>query len=441
MKILERSWIVGLIWLATLITALATPSAQKSILFNLVYLFGGLLIFSFLWAWLNLHWIRVTRQTRSRRSQVGKYAEERFTVENIGPLPKLWIEVRDQSELPGHQVSRVVNSLPAHRQRSWAVKTACYQRGHFSLGPIILYSGDPFGLFLMQRAISLTSYIVVYPPTFDLPTFFPPIGQLPGGDALRRRTHYITTNVAGVRDYVPGDSFNRIHWRSTARTERLIVKEFELDPMADFWLFLDMERQVQAGSPSGPPPDITVPPLLRMLREGPTRFELPPNTEEYGIAIAASLAKHFLERNRSVGLVTYARAKKREFLQSDRGERQLARLLEILAVTHAEGTVSMTQMLISETLQLPRDTTVVVITPSTNPEWVAAMRHIATRGVRPIAVVMDPTTFPEPDSSRRYEHTSAEIVSDLVIGGIPTYLVRHGDPLEVALSEANAKAA
>jgi uncharacterized protein (DUF58 family) len=294
----------------------------------------------------------------------------------------------------------------------------------------------------MQRAISLTSYVVVYPPTFDLPTFSPPIGQLPGGDALRRRTHYITTNVAGVRDYAPGDSFNRIHWRSTARTERLIVKEFELDPMADFWLFLDMERQVQAGSPAGPPPDITIPPLLRVLREGPTRFELPPNTEEYGIAITASLAKHFLERNRSVGLVTYARAKKREFLQTDRGERQLARLLEILAVTHAEGLVSMAQVLITETLQLPRDTTVVVVTSSTSPDWVAAVRHIATRGVRPIAVVMDPTTFPEPaDSSRRYEHTTADIISDLVIGGIPTYLVRHGDPLEVALSEANVKAA
>jgi len=68
------------------------------------------------------------------------------------------------------------------------------------------------------------------------------------------------------------------------------------------------------------------------------------------------------------------------------------------------------------------------------------MRHIATRGVRPIAVVMDPTTFPEPDSSRHDEHGTADIISDLVIGGIPTYLVRYGDPLEVALSEANVKA-
>ena len=439
MRILERSWIVILLWLATLIMALAAPSAQKNIFFNLAYLFGSLLVFSFLWAWLNLHWVRVTRQTRSRRSQVGKYAEERFTVENSGPLPKLWIEFRDRSELPGHLVSRVVNSLAGHRQRSWAVKTACFQRGHFILGPVTLYSGVPFGLFLMQRDISLMSYIVVYPPTFDLPGFSPPLGQLPGGDALRRRTHYITTNVAGVRDYVPGDSFNRIHWPSTARTDRLIVKEFELDPMADFWLFLDMEKWVHVGSPQGPSPDLTVPPLLRVLREGSVRIELAPSTEEYAVAITASLAKHFLDRNRSVGLVTYSRGRKREFAQTDRGERQLARLLGILAVAHADGIIPLAQVLVTETVHLTRDTTVIIVTSSISPDWVAAARHIVSRGVRAIAVVIDPDTFPHGESVRADDRNALGVVANLVASRIPTYLVGCGDSLEVALSEANAQ--
>ena len=52
--------------------------------------------------------------------------------------------------------------------------------------------------------------MLVYPATLDLPGFMPPMGMLPGGDAMRRRTHYITPNVSTVRDYVPGDSFNRI---------------------------------------------------------------------------------------------------------------------------------------------------------------------------------------------------------------------------------------
>jgi len=87
MRALERSWIVILLWLASLVLALAVPANQKEIFFTLTYLFGGLLLFSFAWAWLNLHWARITRQTRSRRSQVGKYAEEHFIVQNTGPHP------------------------------------------------------------------------------------------------------------------------------------------------------------------------------------------------------------------------------------------------------------------------------------------------------------------------------------------------------------------
>jgi uncharacterized protein (DUF58 family) len=440
MKILERSWTVILLWLAALIMALAVPPAQKDIFFTLTYLFGGLLVFSFVWAWLNLHWARVTRQTRSRRSQVGKYAEERFIVENTGPLPKLWLEVRDQSELPGHRVSRVVNSLPARHQRSWAVKTTCYRRGRFMLGPVTLYSGDPFGLFLLQRDIHLTSHIVVYPPTFDLPGFSPPVGQISGGDALRRRTHYVTTNVAGVRDYVPGDSFNRIHWPSTARTGRLIVKEFELDPMADIWLFLDLEKRVHVGKVAELTLDLSLPPLLRVLRDEPSHIDLDPSTEEYAIAITASLAKHFLDRNRSVGMVTYSRRAQREFAQTDRGERQLGRLLGMLAVARAEGSIPLAQVLAAETVNFTRGTTAIVVTSSTDPEWVVATRHLVTRGVRCVAVVVDPASFVQETSTSRYELVTRRVIVDLVTSRIPTYLVRYGDPLELALSEANAQA-
>ena len=100
--------------------------------------------------------------------------------------------------------------------------------------------------------------IIVYPPTVPIHRFATPIGTLSGGEAVRRRAHFVTTNAAGVRDYQPGDSFNRIHWRSSARRDRLMVKEFELDPLADVWIFLDLsqgslvERSDQASSRSGP---------------------------------------------------------------------------------------------------------------------------------------------------------------------------------------------
>ena len=46
---------------------------------------------------------------------------------------------------------------------------------------------------------------------------------------------------------MPGDSMNRIHWRSTARYGDIQVKEFDLEQTADAWIILDLQRGIQAG--------------------------------------------------------------------------------------------------------------------------------------------------------------------------------------------------
>ena len=111
--------------------------------------------------------------------------------------------------------------------------------------------------------------------------------------ALRRRTHQITPNAAGVREYAPGDSFNRIHWNSTARYDRLIVKEFELDPTADVWILLDLERGIHAGAWWEQAwYERELDDLWMQERE----TQLAPNTEEYAVTCAATIAKYYLDR-------------------------------------------------------------------------------------------------------------------------------------------------
>ncbi|MCI0395133.1 MAG: DUF58 domain-containing protein, partial [Chloroflexi bacterium] len=223
-----------------LLSLLGGLTTGRDLFFNITYLLGLLLIVSFVWAWSNINWVYISRTTRTRRTQAGRPLEERFSVRNTSILPKLWLEVRDFSTLPVHYASKVVDNLGPRAAFTWRVSTICRQRGRYQLGPILLSSSDPFGLFPMQRELTPTTNVVVYPLTFDIHQFALPVGVLPGGDALRRRTHYVTTNASGVRDYAPGDSFSRIHWRSTARRDRLIVKEFELDPLADIWIVPDM---------------------------------------------------------------------------------------------------------------------------------------------------------------------------------------------------------
>jgi uncharacterized protein (DUF58 family) len=415
---LKRSWGIFFLWLAALLFALNTG---RDLAFDLLYFVTGVILLALWWAWANLRGLQLRRVTRPQRSQVGRYLEESLELTNNSRWPKLWVEVLDQSDLPGHQISRVVNSLGQRATSRWQARTLCRLRGRFTLGPLALTSGDPLGLFRFTRKAPGTLALVVVPATVAIPQFSPPSGYLAGGELIHRRTPYITTSVSTVRDYVPGDSFNRIHWKSTARTGRLISKEFELDPLADVWIFLDMHEGAQAESPW------TVQPWEPMgwMRPHEARLDLPPSTTEYGVTIAASLAQHFIRLDRAVGFLSYAG--QREVVQPDRGERQLDRLLDILAVIQPEGHIPLPHILATEGARLGRHSTLIVVTSSSDPAWVQTLRGLRARGVHGIAILLAARTFgPAADWS--------EALGELQIGGLPAYLVRRGDDLSSALA-------
>ncbi len=411
----------------SLVAALLTGNA---LFFTLTYLLAFLLILSFAWAWSSINWVQISRVTRTRRTQVGRPLEERFVVRNKSAIPKLWLEVRDFGTLPNHLSSQAIADLGAHSSYVWRVNTICTHRGRFQLGPLRLQTSDPFGLFPMERDFPATTNIVVYPQTYPIYNFPLPMGLLPGGDALRRRTHYVTTNAAGVREYAPGDSFSRIHWRSTARRGRLIVKEFELDPLADIWIVVDMAifSHIHGAKQPIATPQNDIPIWMR----GEEEYKLPPLTEEYTVAIAASLAQHFLQpgrgmrQNRAVGLLAYGQS--HEIVQPDRGERQLNRILETLAVLRANGQVPIQDMLHAESHLLPRGTTILVVTPTTDNQWITAVRQLGQRGLRVVTVSINPASFGGASSS-------VEMVNLLQGSGKMAYVVNCDDELTAVLSQ------
>ena len=412
----RRIVVVGLL-LACLAGALVTG---RDLFYNLVYLWLALIVIAGVWTWTGINSIRIGRHTRALRAQVGRPLEERLSLRNTGRFPKLWLEVRDHSDLPGHVASPVVDSLAPGHERVWVARSTCRERGRFRLGPLSLTTGDPFGLFQVTRQVPQTTHIVVYPMTFDLPDFTLPLGPMPGGDALRRRTHYVTANAAGVRDYSPGDSFNRIHWRSTARRDRLIVKEFELDPLSDIWLFLDGDRDVQVSTDTAEPEA----PAHGLWTGTRDKVALPPSTEEYAVSLTATLAQFFVRRDRTVGLLTYGRG--REIMQPDRGERQLTKMLEMLAVFRAEGRVHLADSLQLESQQLPRWSTLIIVTAASDMKWVLAAQALKRHGLRVIAIVVDAESFGG--------HTFGPVVESLWAAGIPAFRIKYGDDLVSALS-------
>ena len=394
-------------------------NSGRALAFNLAYLLSGILALSYVWSWNSTRAIHINRHTRARRSQVGQYFEESFEVRNQGRLPKLWLEVRDFSTVPFHGASRVVSHLHGRSRHRWQVRTYCQQRGFYRLGPMRLLSGDPLGLFSIDQTLTQTSDLIVYPATVALAAFQPPAADLAGGEALSRRAQYLTTNVAGIREYAPGDSFNRIHWLTTARTGRLMTKEFELDPSADIWLFLDLNN----GAAHSLPwklfrPEAGV--FGLSSRKNSDALVLAPSTLEYAVTAAASIARYFLLRNRAVGLIWHG--SQRYLLQIDRGERQMRKMLEALAIVSADGSITFDQLLVTEGVRLNRNDMILAITADPDPAWVRALRETRRRGVHSVAVVIDGSTFGGQEPYQELSH-------ELALSNIPTYHVRRDDDI------------
>ncbi len=369
------------------------------LLFRLAYVLVLAAPLCYLWARFNVSGLQVEVTRLVDRAQVGQMAEERIVVRNPSWFPRIWLEVDDPSDLPGSKPRRVI-SLGARRRTSWQTQTLLTRRGVYNVGPIRISSSDPFGLFRMSRTYASRSQIIVYPPFIDLPHFTVPPASLPGEGRFRKRTHYVTPNASGVREYTWGDSFNRIHWASTARTGRMMVKTFELDPASDIWIILDLERRVQAGADDE-------------------------STEEYAVKIAASVARYFLNANRNVGFMAFG--ERLDIIEAERGGQQMTRILESLAMAHATGDVPIGDLLSVEGKRFGRHTTVVVITPSTSESWVTSLLMLTQRGVKVAVGLLEASTFGSSDNSLM-------VYSQLTAADIWTYLIKQGDDLTNTLA-------
>jgi uncharacterized protein (DUF58 family) len=354
---------------------------------------------AYFWAKANARNLAVATERLVDRLQEGQEFTERITVKNESWFTKLWLEVDDPSDMPGHNARRII-TLGPRESHSWKTSTLCQRRGLFTIGPVRISTGDPFGFFRHTNTYGRPQSILVYPRATELPNFYVPPANLPGEGRFRKRTHYVTPNASGVRNYEPGDSFNRIHWPTVARTNQLMVKLFELDPASDIWILLDLEKAVHVGTGEE-------------------------STEEFAVQIAASIARFFLVANRSVGFISYGN--KLFIEEAQRGAQHYTRILEALALSRAEGDVPIGTLISEESKRFGRHTTVVVITPSTNEEWVATLQFISERGVKVASVLLEPSTFGGSENSLM-------VFGSLAAAEVYTYLVKRSDDLITALA-------
>jgi uncharacterized protein (DUF58 family) len=340
------------------IRLIAAFSTELPVLFYLaIFVIGG----SYILTRLGLYDLEAGYAVNQLTGHVGDRLQITYTLRNTSRIPKPWLEIHNPTTLPGGLPGRAI-SLGSRSERSWLVRAPLTRRGHFRVEPLQIRTGDPFGFFEASASVGQGVAVVVYPRVDRLPLWRLPAASIEGSHSAPERTLQTSPLATAVRPYAPGDSFNRIHWRSTARHGEIQVKEFELEQTADAWIFLDLERAVQGG-----------------------RGE--ESTVEMAVRAAASIADKALLENRSVGMTVNGH--RQAIVPSDRGGRQHLKLMQLLAAVDGDGTTPLAESLVAAAGRLRRGMTAIVITPSLDRAWIRPIAALRTRGIGAVIVTLD----------------------------------------------------
>ncbi len=360
-KIRLNSWLLPVLVLAALITDLIVPYRGWRVLYVGL---GGALIIGYLWARSLAKGLDLTREMRFGWAQVGDRLVERFTLRNEGWAPAVWLEVNDRSTLPDYHASRGTG-LPGRDSVRWHTEAICSRRGLFVLGPTYLRTGDPFGFYSVLLTYSAALPLLVLPPIVPLPNIQIAPGGRSGDGRPRPNAVDRTVSAASVREYVSGDSRRWIHWRTTARRDELYVRLFDGTPSGDWWILLDMDKYVQAGQGDN-------------------------TTDEYGIVLAASLADQGIRLRHSVGLVAYG--EELVWLPPEQGEGRRWEILRSLALI-SRGSRPLAEVLARLQPSLGHHTSIIIITPAVNTDWIESLVPLIRRGAAPTILLLDPVSF------------------------------------------------
>lgn len=408
-----------------LVGALGMAATGSAIYDRLAYLAGLLLLLAYLWSYVSLAGVQFQRHARSLRAGVGDIFEETFELHNIGRLPRVYVEVVNESDIPRAAGSRILTWIRSGQNRTYLARTWLTQRGAFSLGPTTLASGDPFGLFPFKQTFPATDRLLVLPLIIPIDDFSPPLGLLPGGKAIRRKAFEVTPHASGLRDYVSGDPLKRIHWPSSARRDKLTVKEFEQDPQAEVWIFLDAQRRVQVEQPRQAP---TV--WQEWVFGRRPELTLPASTLEYGVSIAASLAHYFIAGRRAVGFVTAGPVY--TVIPAERSDRQEGKLLETLAFVSGQGELALPGLVGPQAAQMPHGSSALLVTPGVDDEVLLAVELLQRRKLRPVVVLLMAESFGGRPGSE-------ELAQKLAQRRVPVCRVANGADLRQTLSNFAAQ--
>ena len=188
----------------------------------------------------------VRRTVRPSRLHVGESARVELAVANRGRITTPVLTLRDP--VAGTVGARVrLAPLRPNKERQAAYRLPTSRRGVLSVGPLEALRTDPLGLARQRLTVSGTVEVIVYP---RVDRVSPPPGGREQPAAVRNRQMVQAPrrdSFRGLREYLPGDDLRLVHWRSSARTGELVVRQDEQPRPRATAVVLDLRRSAHAG--------------------------------------------------------------------------------------------------------------------------------------------------------------------------------------------------
>lgn len=392
-------WILG-----TLALLVAGLVFQLNLLVYAMYVLLGVLLLSRFFTRTWTEKLLATRTVVGEVFEIGESTEVAVEVENTGSLAVPWLIMEES--LPQAAFTQLPQRLKVEGPRLTLTRLSpgetedlTYQvtflmRGYYQLGPLLLETGDVFGLHRRYRVATEPHFALVLPKVIPLQGYNlasrRPVGEI----RVVHRLFEDPTRLAGVRLYQQGDPLNRIHWRATARTGQIHSRFYENSRVAGATFLLDFHARNYQGSGAV-------------------------NSAELAVVTVASLANAVFLMGQQIGFVSNGRDaadrireegwraefttrgdahhRSDELPPNDRlrpvqvetrnGPNKMREILETLArLEHTDG-LDFAEMLAATVSHIPRDATVVPVLHRVTPEIAVALGGLVRRGYLVTAIV------------------------------------------------------
>ncbi len=198
------------------------------------------------WSDISAKNIQYSFDAEKKKGFPGEWITLQATVSNHKFLP-IWLQLTipiDNHLSSSHLYSdshciREEFSLLWYDHSSWQWKFIAQHRGCFEIGPPFLETGDLLGFFQQKRFLSQSVEMIVYPKPVVLNSLFSPARELFGKPGLNSPVKDPVYPVA-TKDYCPEDPAKYIHWKASARHDRLQSKVFDSSAQRKVLFMIDV---------------------------------------------------------------------------------------------------------------------------------------------------------------------------------------------------------